>query len=117
VLREAFHKIKIKSQYFLADKINENKNILREADVVVVACGVPNLLNSNMIKDNVIIIDGGINKVDGKTVGDVDIKSFENTNAFISPVPGGVGPVTVACLLENVYLSHYESTNLVQIYK
>ncbi len=117
VMQEYFRKIKIKSQYFMADKIDENKNILREADIVVVACGVPNLLNSSMIKDDVIIIDGGINKVDGKTVGDVDTKSFENTNAFISPVPGGVGPVTVACLLENVYLTHYKSTNLVQIYK
>lgn len=105
VMQEAFCKIKIKSQYFLVDEINENKDILREADIVVVACGVPNLLNSNMTKGNVIVIDGGINKAEGKTVGDVDIDSFKNTNALISPVPGGVGPVTVACLLENTYLS------------
>ena len=56
-----------------------------------------------MVKDKAVIIDGGIIKEDGKVFGDVDIESFIDSDCFISPVPGGVGPITVACLLENTF--------------
>ena len=55
-----------------------------------------------MVKDGAIVIDVGINKIDGRIVGDVD-EGVKDKAAFISPVPGGVGPLTVACLLKNVY--------------
>ena len=57
-----------------------------------------------MVKAGAIVIDGGIIKIEGKVHGDVDIESFKNQDVFVSPVPGGVGPVTVACLLENTFL-------------
>ncbi len=58
-----------------------------------------------MLKNGSTIIDGGIEKVDGKVFGDVDFGSVEALNGYITPVPGGVGPVTIACLLENVFLA------------
>jgi methylenetetrahydrofolate dehydrogenase (NADP+)/methenyltetrahydrofolate cyclohydrolase len=73
------------------------------ADIVITACGVANLITSDMIKDGAVVIDGGIVKVGDKFVGDVDILSMQSKDVFVSPVPGGVGPVTIACLLENVH--------------
>jgi methylenetetrahydrofolate dehydrogenase (NADP+)/methenyltetrahydrofolate cyclohydrolase len=71
------------------------------ADIVCVGVGLPNLIKANMVKENVIIIDVGINKVDGKIVGDVDFKEVSKKASYITPVPGGVGPMTIAMLLEN----------------
>ena len=73
------------------------------ADIIVTACGIPNLITGDMVKSGAIIIDGGIVKVGDKVVGDVDISSIQDKDVFVSPVPGGVGPVTIACLLDNVY--------------
>lgn len=72
------------------------------ADVIVVALGKPYALAATSVKDGAIIIDVGTNRVDGKLVGDADAESFRNRDVWITPVPGGVGPMTVACLLENV---------------
>ncbi|MCA9364448.1 MAG: bifunctional 5,10-methylenetetrahydrofolate dehydrogenase/5,10-methenyltetrahydrofolate cyclohydrolase [Candidatus Moranbacteria bacterium] len=74
------------------------------ANVVVTACGIPNLLRADHLSDNAIVIDGGVARVHRQVVGDVDRSSCERSQKHIilSPVPGGVGPVTVACLLENV---------------
>lgn len=77
----------------------------READIVVSACGVPNLVNADMLKDDAVVIDVGISRVDGKLCGDVDIQSLEHTNCKVTPVPGGVGPMTVAILMEHVVKS------------
>ncbi|MDH4330235.1 MAG: bifunctional 5,10-methylenetetrahydrofolate dehydrogenase/5,10-methenyltetrahydrofolate cyclohydrolase [Candidatus Moranbacteria bacterium] len=94
---------------FCEDMLNEEKkdsikNDLLNAQIVISACGKPGLINASMIKDGAIIIDGGIKKEGKKVLGDVDINSFKDTDCFVTPVPGGVGPMTVACLLENVYL-------------
>lgn len=91
----------IESDYIICNEIKERD--LKEYGAIITACGIPNLISSNIVKDGSIIIDGGIKKEDGKIMGDVDVDSFKNTNCYISPVPGGVGPVTVACLLESVY--------------
>ena len=72
-------------------------------DIIIIALGQARALKKSMVKEGAIIIDVGINNVNGKTVGDVDEKVKEKAS-FISPVPGGVGPMTVACLLRNVYL-------------
>lgn len=80
-------------------------NILKKYNVIIVAVGKPNFLNGQMLKNNSIIIDIGINQLkNGKIVGDVNFPSTLRLKGQITPVPGGVGPVTVAILLENIYL-------------
>lgn len=71
------------------------------ADIIVSAVGKANLITSDMIKEGVVIIDVGMNKVDGKLCGDVDFENVKKKCSLITPVPGGVGPMTIACLLEN----------------
>jgi len=73
------------------------------ADIVVAACGVPNLVKADWVKEGAIVIDVGINSVDGKLCGDVDFENVKNKASYITPVPGGVGPMTVAMLLQNTY--------------
>ena len=75
---------------------------LKEFDVIITALGGPNVITGSMIKQGVILIDGGINIKDGKIVGDIDMQSVKNKAGWISPVPGGVGPLTVAFLLKNI---------------
>ena len=72
-----------------------------EADILVAAVGIPELVKGDWIKKGAIVIDVGINKVNGKIVGDVSFESVKSKAKAITPVPGGVGPMTVACLLEN----------------
>ena len=73
-----------------------------KADMVIVGVGKPNLITDDMIKEGAIVIDIGINKLEnGKLVGDVDFENVSKKCSFITPVPGGVGPMTIAMLLEN----------------
>lgn len=74
----------------------------REARVIITACGKANLITGDMIAENAVIIDGGMSQIDEKVVGDVERASVENKARFLTPVPGGVGPVTVATLLARV---------------
>lgn len=108
-MQETLTREKISSQYFFSDDVQDNLVDLKEADILITACGVPNLIRGEMLRDNMIIIDGGITRVDGKVVGDADASSVQNLQGFLSPVPNGVGPVTIACLLENVYLATVDS--------
>ncbi len=77
------------------------KDKTRNADIVVVAVGRAGFLKADMVRDGAIVIDVGINVVDGKIVGDADFEEIES-KASITPVPGGVGTVTNACLIENL---------------
>ncbi|MEA2065403.1 MAG: tetrahydrofolate dehydrogenase/cyclohydrolase catalytic domain-containing protein [Patescibacteria group bacterium] len=91
-----------KSNIFLAK--STNKNLIEKtliADIIIIVIGKTKFLKAKMIKNNAIIIDIGINKVDGKVVGDVDFENIKNKASFITPVPGGVGPLTIAMLLKN----------------
>ncbi|HIQ46525.1 MAG TPA: bifunctional methylenetetrahydrofolate dehydrogenase/methenyltetrahydrofolate cyclohydrolase FolD [Sulfurovum sp.] len=73
-----------------------------QADIVVVGVGVPGLIKEDMVKDGAIVIDIGINRLeDGSLVGDVDFKNVSPKCSYITPVPGGVGPMTIAMLLSN----------------
>lgn len=74
----------------------------RRADVVVVAAGVPGLLTGDMIRPGAVVVDVGINIVDGQTVGDADFASVSQVAGAVSPVPGGVGPLTTLTILEAV---------------
>lgn len=73
----------------------------RRADILVVATGVPHLIKKDMVKKGAVVIDVGINRLDGKLVGDVDFDAVKQVTKHITPVPGGVGPMTIACLMEN----------------
>jgi len=74
----------------------------KQADILVVAAGQPRLITSRMVKKDVIVIDVGINRVDKNLIGDVDYEEVKEIASFITPVPGGVGPMTISCLMENV---------------
>ena len=75
----------------------------REANIIIAAAGVPELIKSDAISEGAVLVDVGINRVDGRLVGDVDFLDCSKKAALISPVPGGVGPMTVVSLLENAY--------------
>jgi methylenetetrahydrofolate dehydrogenase (NADP+)/methenyltetrahydrofolate cyclohydrolase len=77
----------------------------KKADLIAVATGVPHLIKSSMVKKGAVIIDIGTTKVNGKLLGDVDFRNVKKKASFITPVPGGVGPMTVACLMENTVLA------------
>ena len=74
----------------------------KQADILVVAAGKPRLITADMVKKGAVVIDVGINKVMGKSIGDVDFDDVKKVAGYITPVPGGVGPMTIAMLLENV---------------
>ena len=93
-------------------KTKNIKNITLNSDIVVVAAGQPNLLTNDMVKENTIIIDVGTNYINNKLIGDVDVKTFKDKNISLTPVPGGVGPMTIATLLENTYFAWKKNLNL-----
>lgn len=79
------------------------KDITKQADILVAAIGKPKFVTEDMVKDGAIVIDIGINRNDdGKLVGDVDYQNIESKASYITPVPGGVGPMTIAMLMTNV---------------
>lgn len=77
------------------------KELTQKADIVVAACGVANLVKQDWIKQNAVLIDVGINRCNGKICGDIDYADVKPKAAAITPVPGGVGPMTIAMLLNN----------------
>ena len=83
---------------------SKTKNLQQEclkADILVAAVGVPNLVKKDWVKKDAIVIDVGINKLNDKIVGDVEFDQVKDIAKAITPVPGGVGPMTIACLLKN----------------
>lgn len=84
-------------------KTKNPAEICRQADIVVAAVGSPKLVTKDWVKPGAIVIDVGINRVDEKLVGDVDFDAVKNIARAITPVPGGVGPMTIAYLLQNTF--------------
>ena len=84
-------------------KTQHLSDIVKMADIVVAACGVPHLVKKEWIKKGAIVIDVGISRINGKLCGDVDFESVSDVAGAITPVPGGVGPMTIAMLLNNTY--------------
>lgn len=82
-------------------KTKNLKEVTSEADVLIVAIGKPKFITYDMVKVGAVIIDVGINRVDNKLCGDVDYENVQHKVSYITPVPGGVGPMTITCLLEN----------------
>ncbi len=83
-------------------KTRDLRKYTKNAEILISATGVPKLIGRNMVKSGVIAIDVGISKVNGKICGDFDFDGVKEKASYITPVPGGVGPVTVAVLLENL---------------
>lgn len=83
-------------------KTKNLKEICQQMDIIVCAVGKPKTITEDMVKEGAVIVDVGINRVLGTLVGDVDYLSVAPKTSRITPVPGGVGPMTIACLLENV---------------
>ena len=84
-------------------KTENIKDIIKEADIVVASLGKAKFVTADMVKEGAVVIDVGINRCeDGKLVGDVDFDNIEDKASYITPVPGGVGPMTVAMLMYNV---------------
>lgn len=90
----------------------------KQADILIAAIGRPNYITADMVKDNVVVIDVGINRVEDanskkgyRLVGDVDFDSVSEKASYITPVPGGVGPMTIAMLLQNTFLAYLKLTN------
>jgi len=79
--------------------------LTRQADILVAAVGRPRLITADMVKPGAAVVDVGISRTDGKLVGDVDFDAVAAVAGRISPVPGGVGPLTVAMLLANTVLA------------
>ena len=99
---------------------SKTKNLLehcKKADILISAVGIPEMVDETYVKQNAIIIDVGINRIEIKTnegvknklVGDVDYKEAEKNALAITPVPGGVGPMTIACLLRNTTIAFKNS--------
>ena len=102
-------------------KTKEIETVCSQADIIVAAIGRAEMIDSKWIKDGAVVIDVGINRIsitkeDGsegsKIVGDVDFKSASEKASSITPVPGGVGPMTIACLLRNTVTSAYRHAGL-----
>jgi methylenetetrahydrofolate dehydrogenase (NADP+)/methenyltetrahydrofolate cyclohydrolase len=84
-------------------KTKNIKEITSKADILISAIGKAHFVTADMVKDNAVVIDVGINRLDtGKLVGDVDFENVKEKAEFITPVPGGVGPMTIAMLMNNV---------------
>ena len=76
-------------------------SVTREADILVAAIGKPRFVSADMVKRGAVVIDVGINRVEGKLAGDVDFQNVREVASWITPVPGGVGPMTIAMLMSN----------------
>ncbi|NWO18933.1 bifunctional methylenetetrahydrofolate dehydrogenase/methenyltetrahydrofolate cyclohydrolase FolD [Leptotrichia sp. oral taxon 223] len=88
---------------------SKTKNLsekLQKADIVIAAAGSPKLVKAADVKEGAVVIDVGINRVGGKLCGDVDFEEVSKKASFITPVPGGVGPMTIAMLIKNTFKSY-----------
>ena len=91
-------------------KTKDLAGVVRRADIVVVGVGFPEMVKGDWVKDGAIVIDVGINRLeDGRLVGDVDFDAIKEKAGAITPVPGGVGPMTIATLLENTLIAYKQS--------
>ena len=87
--------------------------ICKNADILVAAVGRPNFVTADMVKEGAVVIDVGINRVDGKLCGDVDFENVKDKTFAITPVPGGVGPMTIAMLMQNTLTAAKKHNGLI----
>ena len=94
-------------------KTKNLKEICKNADILVAAVGKPKFVTADMVKIGAVVIDVGINRVDGKLCGDVDYENVATKTSAITPVPGGVGPMTIAMLMQNTLTAAKKQNNLI----
>ncbi|MFZ1654940.1 MAG: bifunctional 5,10-methylenetetrahydrofolate dehydrogenase/5,10-methenyltetrahydrofolate cyclohydrolase [Candidatus Moraniibacteriota bacterium] len=99
VMKTALGRLGVQSEDTLDRMTRESVAQLKSADIVITATGNPHFLTGDMVRDGAIILDGGITRVGTEVVGDADPESFASAEGYLTPVPGGVGPVTVALLI------------------
>ena len=87
-------------------------DVCKRADILVAAVGRPKFITADMVKDGAVVIDIGINRVDGKLCGDVDFDNVAHKASYITPVPGGVGPMTIAMLMQNTVTATKKQHNI-----
>ena len=87
--------------------------VTRRADILVAAVGIAKFVKTDMVKDGAVVIDVGMNRADGKLCGDVDFEAVSQKASFITPVPGGVGPMTIATLMQNTLTAAKRQNNLI----
>ena len=89
------------------------KDITKEADILIACLGKAKFITSDMVKDGATVIDVGVNrdKITNKLCGDVDFDNVSLKTSYITKVPGGVGPMTICCLLENTYIAYLNHFN------
>ena len=92
-------------------KTKDLSEVTKKADILVVAVGKPKFITKEMVKEGAVVIDVGINRVDDKIYGDVDFENVKEVASYITPVPGGVGPLTIASLLENTVKAFINQKN------
>lgn len=86
--------------------------LVKMADIVISACGCPELVKGEWIKPGAVLIDVGISRLNGKLCGDIEYATAAEKASFITPVPGGVGPMTVAMLLQNTYEAYLKQNKI-----
>jgi methylenetetrahydrofolate dehydrogenase (NADP+)/methenyltetrahydrofolate cyclohydrolase len=86
----------------ITSQTQNKEELIKQADIIISGIGKGKFITGNMIKDGVVLIDAGTSEIESGIVGDVDLESVKSIAGYVSPVPGGVGPVTVAMLLNNV---------------
>jgi len=86
-------------------KTKDLKTHTLKADILITAVGKPNLIKKDMVKKDAVVIDAGIKRIDDKIIGDVDFENVKDVASYITPVPGGVGPMTVTMVLENTLIA------------
>jgi len=95
---------------FCHSKTKDLKAATKQADILIVAIGKPNFVDASFVKPGAVVIDVGINRLESGLVGDVDFSSVSNVASAITPVPGGVGPMTIAMLMQNVWKAYTNQT-------
>lgn len=87
-------------------KTQNLQQFIRDADILIVAIGKPNFITADMVKPGAVVVDVGINRLASGLTGDVDFASVKDKTSYITPVPGGVGPMTIAELMQNTLILH-----------
>jgi len=101
---EALLKFRGISPEVIRSKTENKEELIKEADIIISGMGKGKYITGDMIKEGAVVVDAGTSEDGGAIVGDVDLESVKNVASYVSPVPGGVGPVTVAMLLKNVLI-------------
>ncbi len=102
---KGFLKEKVGEIQYLIGPLDNFRKEIKEADIIITALGQPEIVKGEMVKEGVILIDGGISRKNGKIKGDINKRSIGEKAEWLAPVPGGVGPLTVFFLIKNVLLS------------